>query len=96
MSNLLTEQFPDLIENFWQAGARKVPFQEMLPPELSQSYTPAPEDEALWLMMCRRATMEMVLRRYALQTTQPNHRVWHPRQRHGDPDDPAPKSRLPV
>jgi len=32
MSNLLTEQFPDLIENFWQAGARKVPFQEMLPP----------------------------------------------------------------
>ena len=70
MSNLLTEQFPDLIENFWQAGARKVPFQEMLPPELSQSYTPAPEDEALWLMMCRRATMEMVLRRYALQ--QPN------------------------
>jgi hypothetical protein len=42
----------------------------MLPPELSQSYTPAPEDEALWLMMCRRATMEMVLRRYALQ--QPN------------------------
>ncbi|MDA0826700.1 MAG: FAD-dependent oxidoreductase [Proteobacteria bacterium] len=70
MSNLLTEQFPDLIEDFWQAGARKVPFQEMLPPELSQSYTPAPEDEALWLMMCRRATMEMVLRRYALQ--QPN------------------------
>ncbi len=70
MSNLLTEQFPDLIENFWQAGARKVSFQEMLPPALSLTYTPAPEDDALWLMMCRRATMEMVLRRYALQ--QPN------------------------
>lgn len=70
MSNLLKEQFPDLIDTFWQAGARKVTFQEMLPPELSPKYKPAPEDDALWLMMCRRATMEMVLRRYALQ--QPN------------------------
>jgi 2-polyprenyl-6-methoxyphenol hydroxylase-like FAD-dependent oxidoreductase len=70
MSNLLTEQFPDLIENFWQAGARKVTFEEMLPPAFSASYKAAPEDASLWLMMCRRATMEMVLRRYALK--QPN------------------------
>jgi len=69
MSNLLSEQFPDLIDEFWAAGARRVSFEDMLPPDLSNSYRPAPEDESLWLMMCRRATMEMVLRRYAERQT---------------------------
>ena len=67
MSNLLIDQFPDLIEEFWRVGARKVSFEEMLPPSLQDNYTPSAEDARLWLMMCRRATMEMVLRRYALK-----------------------------
>lgn len=65
MSNLLQDSFPDLIEDFWAAGARKITFEDMLPPELEDHYVPEPGDEKLWLLMCRRATMETVLRRYA-------------------------------
>jgi predicted NAD/FAD-binding protein len=31
MSNLLSEMFPDLIDFFWAAGARKITFAELLP-----------------------------------------------------------------
>jgi len=65
MSNLLTEMFPDLIEDFWAAGARKITFEDMLPDAMVGKVTATPEDDKLWLLMCRRATMEMVLRRYA-------------------------------
>ena len=65
MSNLLQESFPDLIDDFFAAGARKVSFESMLPPDLKTKYQPDPEDEKLWIMMCRRATMETVFRRYA-------------------------------
>jgi len=69
MSNLLEEQFPDLMPKFFKAGARKITFQDMLTDNLKNKYKPQPGDENLWLMMCRRATMEMVLRRYANQQT---------------------------
>lgn len=65
MCNLLEEKYPDLIEAFWQAGARKVTFEEMLPPQLLSNYKPEPGDEELWMLLCRRATMETVLRHYA-------------------------------
>ena len=52
------------METFWEAGARKVQFKEMLPPTLSENYVAKPGDEKLWLLMCRRATIETVLRRY--------------------------------
>ena len=63
MSNLLTQQFPDLIEEFWSAGARKVSFEDMLPPTLARQYEAAPEDSTLWLLMCRRATMDSAISR---------------------------------
>jgi 2-polyprenyl-6-methoxyphenol hydroxylase-like FAD-dependent oxidoreductase len=65
MSNLLEESFPDLIEDFWAAGARKISFKDMLPPGTEDDYVPEPGDEKLWLLMCRRATMETVIRSYA-------------------------------
>ena len=40
-------------------------FQDMLSPELRERYRPAPGDERLWVMLCRRATMETVIRRHA-------------------------------
>lgn len=64
MCNILQDNYPDLVEDFWAAGARKVSFEDMLPPELMKQYKPEPGDEKLWLLMCRRATMETVLRRY--------------------------------
>ncbi len=68
MCNLLHSHYPDLVEQFWSAGARKLSFREMLPPELAASYTPEPGDEQLWLLLCRRATMETLLRRYVAQS----------------------------
>lgn len=70
MCNLLEENYPELVEQFWEAGARKVTFRDMLPPELLDTYVPEPGDEKMWLLMCRRATMETVLRRYV--ESQPN------------------------
>lgn len=64
MCNLLQDNYPDLIDQFWEAGARKLSFADMLGPELMDQYEPEPGDDDLWLLLCRRATMETVLRRY--------------------------------
>ncbi len=64
MCNLLEENYPDLLEEFYAAGARRIEFQDMLSPELESQYVPAPGDEKLWVLMCRRAIIETVLRRY--------------------------------
>jgi len=64
MCNLLQDNYPDLLEDFYTAGARRVDFREMLSPELLPKYKPEPGDEKLWVLMCRRATIETVLRHY--------------------------------
>ncbi len=64
MCNLLQDNYPDLLENFYAAGARRVGFKEMLSPELMAQYSPEPGDEKLFVLMCRRAIIETVLRRY--------------------------------
>ena len=64
MCNMLEQNYPDLIEQFWEAGARKLSFSDMLPPELLAQYEPDSSDDDMWMLMCRRATMETVLRRY--------------------------------
>ena len=64
MCSVLEEKYPDLLEDFFSAGARKVAFKDMIPPHLSSTYQPEPGDEKIWVLMCRRATMETVLRRY--------------------------------
>jgi len=64
MCNLLEENYPDLLEEFYAAGARRLEMHEMLSPELQSQYTPEPGDEKLWVLLCRRATIETVLRRY--------------------------------
>jgi 2-polyprenyl-6-methoxyphenol hydroxylase-like FAD-dependent oxidoreductase len=65
MCNLLEDNYPDLLEEFYSAGARRLDFQDMLSPELRDRYVPAPGDKKLWILLCRRATMETVLQRYA-------------------------------
>ena len=64
MCNLLQEHYPELVQRLWEAGARKVSFEDMIPEEIKGSYTPKPDDKQMWLLMCRRATMESVLRNY--------------------------------
>lgn len=64
MCNLLQDNYPELLQDFMAAGAIKVGFEEMVPPPLRSKYIAEPGDERLWVLMCRRATMETVLRRF--------------------------------
>lgn len=64
MCNLIQDNYPQLMAQLLEAGARRIGFSDMLPPELEQSYVPEPGDDKLWVLMCRRATMETVIRRY--------------------------------
>jgi 2-polyprenyl-6-methoxyphenol hydroxylase-like FAD-dependent oxidoreductase len=64
MCNLLEKNYPDLLQELLDAGARKVGFEEMVPKHLHYQYRPEQGDEQLWVLMCRRATIETVLRRY--------------------------------
>ncbi len=64
MCSILEEHHPDLLQDFFDAGARRMAFEDTIPPHLMDQYTPEPGDEKLWILLCRRATMETVLRRY--------------------------------
>ncbi len=70
MCSLIQQRYPDLLQEFYEAGARPVQFPEMLTPELRASYQPEPGDKDLFVLMCRRATMETVIRRHV--GAQPN------------------------
>jgi len=63
MCNLLADNYPDLLAAYVEAGARKFTFAETLPDHLRGDYVPEPGDERLWMLLCRRATIETVLRR---------------------------------
>ena len=64
MCNLLRDNYPELLAQLVAAGARPLGLADMLPAELKAVYSPEPEDERLWVMLCRRATTETVIRRY--------------------------------
>jgi len=64
MCNLLQDNYPKLLDEFYAAGARRIEFVDMLGPHLRDNYKPEPADEKLWLLSCRRATIEIVLRRH--------------------------------
>ncbi|MBD3647509.1 MAG: NAD(P)-binding protein, partial [Pseudomonadales bacterium] len=76
MCNILEENYPELLEEFFAAGARAVPFRQMISPELRENYRPEPGDERIWILSCRRATMEAVLRRHV--AGHPNVRIVNP------------------
>lgn len=64
LCNIIEEKYPDLLEAFYAAGARRVDFAEMLSAELKAAYSAEPIDTKLWVLLCRRATMETVFRRH--------------------------------
>ena len=64
MCSVLGENYPDLLSELLNAGARKMTFEEMVPKHLQHQYQPEPGDEKLWMLLCRRATIETVLRHY--------------------------------
>ncbi|MYG11754.1 MAG: FAD-dependent oxidoreductase [Gammaproteobacteria bacterium] len=64
MCNLLADHYPDLLDALYAAGARRLDFKAMLPPNLARRYRPKPGDEAIWSLLARRAVFEPTLRRY--------------------------------
>ena len=68
MCNLLADHYPDLLDALYAAGARRLDFKAMLPPNLARRYQPKPGDEAIWGLLARRAVFETVLRRYVKKT----------------------------
>lgn len=64
MCSLIQKHYPELLEEMYAAGARRVELEEMLPAELKPHYVPEPGDENLFVLMCRRATLETVIRRH--------------------------------
>ena len=61
MCSLIEAHHPELLEALIEAGARPIRFCDMLSPALREAYVPEPGDEKLWVMSCRRATIERVL-----------------------------------
>ena len=57
-------EYPDLLDELLAAGARKLTFEDMVPDHLTDQYQPESGDEKLWMLLCRRATIETVLRHY--------------------------------
>ncbi len=64
MCSILQEHYPELLDDFIANGARKLQFKDMVPPHMMEDFAPAPEDESMWMLLCRRATLETVFRRH--------------------------------
>lgn len=67
MCSLLEAHYPELLAAFFDAGARRLNFADMVPPHMLADYVPEPGDEKLWMLLCRRATIESVLRNHVSQ-----------------------------
>lgn len=61
---LLRQSYPDLLNELIDAGARELKFRDTLPTRLRKTYVPEPGDNNLTILSCRRATLELVLRRF--------------------------------
>ncbi len=64
LRNLIRAEHPGLLEDLRAAGARELTFAEGLPAPLRDRYVADPRDEELAVIVSRRTTMELVIRRY--------------------------------
>ncbi len=64
LTTLLRERYPILLEDLIANGARTLDFRYGLPPALRANYRPQPGDEDLTLLLSRRTTLELLIRRY--------------------------------
>jgi 2-polyprenyl-6-methoxyphenol hydroxylase-like FAD-dependent oxidoreductase len=62
--NIVRERHPALIEQLIAAGCREVTLADLLPSTLKDRYTPEPGDASLSILMSRRTTLELIVRRY--------------------------------
>ncbi|ETX04802.1 FAD-dependent oxidoreductase [Candidatus Entotheonella palauensis] len=64
MRNLLRDRYPDLLDALLAEGAQEQTFEGSLPPVLAPANQPAPDDDDLTSLLCRRTTFERVLHAY--------------------------------
>jgi 2-polyprenyl-6-methoxyphenol hydroxylase-like FAD-dependent oxidoreductase len=69
LRSLIRAEHPALLEALREAGARELSFAAGLPEPLRAAYQAQPGDEELAVLVSRRTTMELVIRRYV--TSQP-------------------------
>ncbi|HZL00807.1 MAG TPA: FAD-dependent oxidoreductase, partial [Caulobacteraceae bacterium] len=70
LRTLIGAEHPDLLEALREAGAREPRFADGLPASLRDGYLAVPEDEELAVIVSRRTTLELVIRRHV--EAQPN------------------------
>jgi 2-polyprenyl-6-methoxyphenol hydroxylase-like FAD-dependent oxidoreductase len=64
LRSLIATEHPALLEALRAEGARELRFADGLPDSLKARYSPRPEDEEMAIIVSRRTTMEMVIRRH--------------------------------
>jgi len=64
LRQLIATEHPSLLEALQAAGARELRFADGLPETIQARYTPDPGDAEMAIIVSRRTTMEMVIRRY--------------------------------
>jgi 2-polyprenyl-6-methoxyphenol hydroxylase-like FAD-dependent oxidoreductase len=65
LTALIRHKYPDLLDELLAEGTRLLGYADVLPPQIAKAYTPAPGDEDMKLLLSRRTTLELVMRRYA-------------------------------
>jgi len=64
LRKLIATEHPGLLEDIRAAGARELRFADGLPETIAASYAAEPEDEEMAIIISRRTTLEMAIRRY--------------------------------
>jgi 2-polyprenyl-6-methoxyphenol hydroxylase-like FAD-dependent oxidoreductase len=64
LRKLIATEHPTLLAALRAAGARELRFADGLPDPLKKRYVPRPEDEEMAIIVSRRTTMELVIRRH--------------------------------
>lgn len=65
LTTLLRTQYPRLLQELLDSGARVFGFEDGLPPPLRDGYVPRRGDDDLSILFSRRTTLELVMRRHA-------------------------------
>ncbi len=65
LTTLLRAQYPQLLQELLDSGARIFGFADGLPPTLLEGYRARQSDDDLAILFSRRTTLELVMRRYA-------------------------------
>ncbi len=64
LRKLIATEHPALLAALREAGARELAFADGLPPSVKAKYVAIPEDEEMAIIISRRTTLEMVIRRH--------------------------------